>query len=140
MDDRGEAQGSLSVHCRDRRYRFGQAITVGPVGARVVPTVSSVTLRAVGGNFRCGPSAIRRSLPSSLGCTVPRWTQRLSNSPQARRLDRRRGREVRERQHRERGAGPATVVAVRFRLHGGPEVAAIRRGTMSLDVTSRRES
>ena len=31
-----------------------------------------------------------------------------------------RGREVRERQHRQGDAGPAAVVAVRFRLHGGP--------------------
>ena len=83
MNDRSEAPGSLSVLRRDRCHGFGQAITVGPFGARGEPTVSSVTLRAVGGSFRCGPSAIRRSLPSSLGCTVPRWTQRLSNSPQA---------------------------------------------------------
>jgi hypothetical protein len=69
--------------CPDRCYGFGQTIAVGPFGARGVPTVSSVTLRVVGGDFRCGPSAISRSLPSSLGWTVPRWTQRPPNSPQA---------------------------------------------------------
>ena len=47
IDNRSEAEGSVSVRRRDRRYGFGQTITVGPFGARGVPTVSSVTLTAM---------------------------------------------------------------------------------------------